>query len=46
MVYIYVLKLENNKYYVGKTNNPSFRMESHFKPFNNSNADFYIVKIV
>lgn len=30
MVYIYVLKLENNKYYVGKTSNPSFRMESHF----------------
>jgi hypothetical protein len=30
MVYIYVLKLENNKYYVGKTNNPTFRVESHF----------------
>ena len=30
MVYIYVLKLQNNKYYVGKTMNPSFRMESHF----------------
>jgi hypothetical protein len=30
MVYIYVLKLENEKYYVGKTMNPSFRMESHF----------------
>ena len=30
MVYIYVLKLENNKYYVGKTTNPSFRLETHF----------------
>jgi len=30
MVYIYVLKLEKNKYYIGKTSNPSFRIESHF----------------
>lgn len=30
MVYIYVLKLENNKYYVGKTTNPEFRIENHF----------------
>jgi hypothetical protein len=30
MVYIYVLKLQNNKYYVGKTNNPQFRLENHF----------------
>lgn len=28
--YIYILLLENNKYYVGKTNNPLFRLESHF----------------
>jgi predicted GIY-YIG superfamily endonuclease len=31
MVYIYALKLQNNKYYIGKTNNPSFRLEEHFK---------------
>jgi hypothetical protein len=31
MVYIYVLKLENNKYYIGKTQNPKFRIENHFK---------------
>ena len=31
MVYIYILKLENGKYYVGKTTNPSFRIETHFK---------------
>ena len=30
MVFIYVLELENNKYYIGKTDNPQFRLESHF----------------
>jgi|688.fasta_scaffold234575_1 hypothetical protein len=30
MVYIYVLKLEDDKYYVGKTNNPMFRFNEHF----------------
>jgi hypothetical protein len=30
MVYIYILKLTNNKYYVGKTNNPEMRLQSHF----------------
>jgi hypothetical protein len=30
MVFIYILQLENNKYYVGKTNNPSFRLADHF----------------
>lgn len=30
MVYIYVLKLENGKYYIGKTLNPYFRLKSHF----------------
>ena len=30
MVYIYILKLDENKYYVGKTNNPQFRLEQHF----------------
>lgn len=29
-MYIYTLKLKNNKYYVGKTENPSFRLENHF----------------
>jgi cellular nucleic acid-binding protein len=29
MVFIYVLKLENNKYYIGKTTNPKFRLEQH-----------------
>lgn len=29
MVYIYILKLENDKYYIGKTNNPSTRMHDH-----------------
>jgi len=30
MVYIYALQLEKGKYYIGKTNNPQFRLESHF----------------
>lgn len=30
MVFIYVLKLQNGKYYVGKTSNSYFRIESHF----------------
>jgi len=30
MVYIYVLKLKYNKYYVGKTTNPNFRLNDHF----------------
>ena len=29
MVYIYVFELEQNKYYIGKTDNPDFRIESH-----------------
>lgn len=30
MIYIYALKLNNGKYYIGKTSNPYFRIESHF----------------
>ena len=30
MVYIYSLKLQSNKYYIGKTDNPNFRLENHF----------------
>ena len=30
MVYIYVLALQDNKYYIGKTNNPDFRFQKHF----------------
>jgi hypothetical protein len=40
MVYIYVLELENNKWYVGKTTNPEFRLESHF----NSNGSAWTNK--
>lgn len=30
MVFIYILKLQSGKYYVGKTTNPSFRLDTHF----------------
>jgi hypothetical protein len=30
MVFIYVLELENKKYYIGKTTNPGVRLEQHF----------------
>jgi len=30
MFYIYVLPLQDNKYYIGKTNNPQFRIKDHF----------------
>ena len=30
MLYIYVLQLQNDKYYVGKTMNPHFRFDNHF----------------
>ena len=30
MVFIYILELENKKYYVGKSANPNFRLEQHF----------------
>ena len=40
MVYIYILKLTHGKYYVGKTTNPCFRIESHF----NSNGSAWTIK--
>ena len=30
MVFIYAIQLEKGKYYIGKTNNPQFRLDSHF----------------
>ena len=36
MITIYVLKLQNNKYYVGKTNNPTYRLTDHFSESNSS----------
>ena len=40
MVYIYTLQLEKGKYYIGKTNNPQFRLDSHF----NSNGSAWTKK--
>ena len=30
MVFIYAILLDQNKYYIGKTNNPQFRLQTHF----------------
>ena len=30
MLYIYVMQLQNDKYYIGKTSNPHFRFDNHF----------------
>lgn len=30
MVFIYILQLEDKKFYIGKTDNPHFRLNSHF----------------
>jgi hypothetical protein len=40
MVFIYVLQLEEDKYYIGKTNNLAFRLENHF----NSNGSAWTKK--
>ena len=40
MVFIYILKLQQEKYYIGKTENPSFRLNSHF----NSNGSAWTKK--
>lgn len=40
MTNIYILELENNKYYVGKTNNISFRINDHI----NNNGSFWTKK--
>ena len=40
MCYIYILKLEQNKYYVGKTDNPQIRRDNHF----NSNGSSWTRK--
>ena len=37
MLFIYILELENKKYYVGKTTNPNYRLEQHF---NNSGSQW------
>ena len=30
MVYVYVLELQQKKYYIGKTDNPKMRLDTHF----------------
>ena len=37
MVFIYILKLQEEKYYIGKTSNPEFRLNTHF---NNNGSEW------
>ena len=41
MVFIYVLELHNGKYYIGKTNNPQFRLNRHFNYFGSEWTKIY-----
>jgi len=41
MVYIYALKLEQGKYYIGKTSSPKFRLETHFKSYGSAWTNKY-----
>ena len=41
MVFIYTLLLEKNKYYIGKTNNPVFRLSEHFDNKGSSWTEIY-----
>ncbi len=34
MVYIYVIELEDNKYYIGKSETPELRIENHMTQIN------------
>ena len=50
MVSIYVLKLENNKFYVGKSNNPIKRLEQHINNsgsiWTNQNKPINIIELI
>lgn len=50
MTFIYILLLENNKYYVGKTENPQFRLKSHFNSYGSTWTKKYppikVIKII
>lgn len=48
--YIYILRLEQNKYYVGKTKEPNFRIEEHFNNYGSAWTNKFkaieIIKII
>ena len=50
MVYVYILKLIHNKYYIGKTVNPKLRLDEHFTTCGSSWTKKYkplkIIKII
>ena len=42
MISIYAIELEKGKYYIGKTSNPQFRLQSHF----DSNGSYWTKKYI
>jgi hypothetical protein len=50
MTNIYILQLENNKYYIGKTENPYFRLNEHFSSFGsewtNKYKPIYVIELL
>ena len=50
MVFIYILQLEQEKYYIGKTNNPQYRLETHFNSNGSAWTKLYkpiqVIKII
>ena len=46
MVFVYVLKLEYEKYYIGKTNNPQFRLEDHFIDYSSWTKIYKPIKLI
>tara|TARA_Y100000590_G_C15597250_1_gene968538 strand:- start:172 stop:891 length:720 start_codon:yes stop_codon:yes gene_type:complete len=41
MIFIYVIKLEQGKYYIGKTSNPQFRLKQHFNSYGSKWTKIY-----
>lgn len=47
MTFIYILKLIDNKYYVGKTTNPKFRLDTHFNSYGSAwTAKYKPIKVL
>ena len=46
MVYIYILELEDKKYYIGKTNNKDFKIDNNLKSLFINNKPLKILEFI